>query len=719
MRKKGYGNRILRMLPVSLCLGSLLLTPACGREEAPEEEIVLIDPVSVAVSSTVAEYRDIYDYVVVSAICCPGLSECVTENSMTFNAYEKTPGEAVEEGEVLISGDSGDLDKQIEAQQKHISEMEESRIDEEEQQKEAVENAKKAYLKTVDELNQVIGQEPGENDASPHDRWEAKYNSYWNASERAELALERAQLSARQSAELYELDHERAQQVLEELYRQKNVKMLTAERSGVVVALGFVNRGSYGADFYYAGDWIGENTVSMALGDTSVKELRCDHLNNSDVNKAEDVYALINGKRYEVQYESMSSEEYERISEKNGKVYSCFHILDGADEIEYGTFATIVMEKEHRKGVLAVPKNTITYESGEAYVYLFDGDSFNEHPVVTGISDGQYTEILSGLKEGDVIKAEFKPAGGSNEAVLAKGKVHSDFSASGFLYYPSAKRIMNPVEYGTVYLDEVCVSRYEQVQAGQVIAKVHVVTDGVDIERARREIQRLNEQLEFWIADGEEDNKYLIKNTRSQIEEKQKNLDKMLNDSGLTEIRADFDGIITEITEKKAGELLNTGYVIGRLADAQSCFVMVEDENGKLAYGSKVTVSYKDDSGQEKTVESMVATVNPLMLDKGLQSGYAVVKLPLEVASEIAGSRQNTQGWWSISRVGVKAELRVVNDVLLVPKRAVKDVSGSTYVTVVEDNGARRTVAFVPGGSDSENYWVITGLSEGMRICWE
>ena len=118
-------------------------------------------------------------------------------------------------------------------------------------------------------------------------------------------------------------------------------------------------------------------------------------------------------------------------------------------------------------------------------------------------------------------------------------------------------------------------------------------------------------------------------------------------------------------------------------------------------------------------MESMVATVNPLMLDKGLQSGYAVVKLPLEVASEIAGSRQNTQGWWSISRVGVKAELRVVNDVLLVPKRAVKDVSGSTYVTVVEDNGARRTVAFVPGGSDSENYWVITGLSEGMRICWE
>ena len=700
-------------------MGCLLLQSACGKKVSEAEEVVLLDPVSVAVSSTVAEYRDMYDYMILSAVCCPALSECVTEVGMTFLAYEKTPGEEVEEGEVLISGDSGDLDKQIEAQAKRITEMEEDRVDEEEQQKEAVDKAEKEYLESVELLDLVRTQEPGENDPSPHDKWQAKYNSYHTASERASLALQRAELNAKQSAELYELDHSRAIQVLDELNRQKNGKMLTAGRSGVVVALGFVNRYNYGADFYYAGDWIGENTVSMALGDTSVKQLRCDYISSSEVNKAEDVYALINGKRYEVQYESMSPEEHERLDEKNGKVYSSFSILEGADEIGFGTFATIVMEKEHKANVLAVPKSTIIHEGGEDYVYLFEGDSFVEHTVVCGISDGQYTEILSGLNAGDVIKAEFKPGGGASEAVLAKGRVFSDFSASGFLFYPSAKRVINPVENGTVYLDEICVSRYEQVQAGQVIARVHVVTDGVDIARTQREIQRLNEQIAFWIEDGEEDNKYLIKNARRQLEDKQESLNKMQSDAALSEITAEYDGIITEITDKKAGELLDPNFVIGRLADAQSCFVMVEDENGKLSYGTTVTVTYKDDAGQEKTVESTVATVNPLMLDKSLQSGYAVVKLPLEVASEIAGSSQNTQGWWSISRVGVKAELRVVNDVLLVPKRAVKDVSGTTYVTVIEDNGARRTQAFVPGGSDSENYWVITGLSEGMRICWE
>ena len=130
-------------------------------------------------------------------------------------------------------------------------------------------------------------------------------------------------------------------------------------------------------------------------------------------------------------------------------------------------------------------------------------------------------------------------------------------------------------------------------------------------------------------------------------------------------------------------------------------------------------ISYQDESGAQKSVECQVATVNLKLLDKSLQSGQAVVKLPLEVAAEIAGSSRNNEGWWSLSRVNVKAQLRNVDNVLLVPKKAVKEVNRTTYVTVVEDNGARRQQAFVAGGADSDNYWVVTGLTEGTKICWE
>ena len=719
MRKNNTLKRSFLSAVALFAMGSASFCTACGKnaEEIAEENIVLLDPVSVAQTCVAAEYRDIFDYKVTGAVCCPALSECVMDTSLTFSAYEKTPGEEVKKGQVLISGDTGDLDQRIEDQSKHITEMEENRVDELEQRAESMQKTESSYWEGQAQLEDLLKAQP-EEDSPIYDAWTTKHFMEFYGPTMAELNLRRAKQQNKENDELYALDLERQQQILTELQREKNNKMLLAGRDGVVMALGFVNRGNY-TDFYRSGDWIGENTISMALGDTSVKQLRCDYINNSDINKANDVYALVDGQRFEVHYEPLSSEEYERVEEKNGKVYGTFSVEDPENVIDFGTFATIVMENEHKQGVLAVPTDCITRDGDDYYVYLFDGNSYSEQPVVCGISDGQYTEILSGLEAGDMVKAEFKQSGGSKEAVLTTGSVHSDFSATGFLYYPSAKRIINPVQYGTTYLDEVCVKQYQQVKAGETIAKIHVVSDPVEIERTEREIQRLNEQIAWYINEGEKDNKYQIKSLRKQLEDKQEYVDKLKNNAATKEIRAEFDGVITEITDRKPGELLDYKTSIGRLADDQSCFVMVEDTDGKLTYGTTVKVSYQDDSGNKKTEECQVVTINPLLLDKSLQSGEAIVKLPLEVAAEIAGSSRNNEGWWSLSRVNIEAELRTVDNVLLVPKAAVKEVNRTLYVTVVEDNGVRRQQAFVSGGADSNNYWVVTGLTEGTKICWE
>ncbi|MCR5250131.1 MAG: hypothetical protein K6E50_05940 [Lachnospiraceae bacterium] len=716
-RKKSLKKKFL-YTGLLLLTGSSCLFAACGKESArdAEEEIVLLDPVSVAVSCVAAEYRDIYDYMVIGAVCTPALSECVMDTSMTFSAYEKTPGEEVKRGDVLISGDTADLDKQIENQRKSILEMESNHTDELEQRADNLKNVENNYWEALRQYEDTDKNAPDE-DSKDYEAWMRKHLPAYSTYSAAELNLRRTKQQNKESEELYALDLERQQQILTELERQKNNKMLLANRDGTVVALGYMNRGNYG-DFYHSGDWIGENTIAMALGDCSVKQLRSGYLSGSDINKAEDMYALVNGERFEIRYEGISAEEYERIEEKNGVVYSTFSVEDPNDIIGFGTFATIVLEKEHREGVLALPTDCILRDGEDNYVYLFNGESYEEQPVVCGVSDGKYTEILSGLNAGDMVKAEFKPLGGAKETVLTMGSVHSDFNASGFLYYPSAKSIVNTVQYGTTYLDEVCVSRYEQVTQGQVIARIHVVSDPVEIERTEREITRLNEQIDYYKKESEKDNKYTIKSLQKQLEDKQDYLSKLKADAVKTSITAAYDGVITEITDRKAGELLDYNSSIGRLADEESCFVMVEDTDGKLSYGTKVEVAYQSGDGSQKKEECTVATVNPLLLDKSLQSGYAILKLPLEVAAEIAGSSRD-DGWWSLTRVSVTAQLRSVENVLLVPRSAVTEVSRTTYVTVVEDNGTRRQQAFVPGGADSENYWVITGLTEGMRICWE
>ncbi|MBP5609016.1 MAG: hypothetical protein J6X66_12235, partial [Lachnospiraceae bacterium] len=349
------GILTLSLIPVLMC-------SACGRDtnEVPEEEIVLLDPVSVAQSCVAAEYRDIYDYKVTGAVCAPALSECVMDTSMTFLAYEKTPGEVVKKGDVLISGDTGDLDQRIKDQVKNISNMESNHADDLEQRADNLDKAKKSNWEGQKALEELLEVQPEEDDDN-YDAWMAKHFMEFYGPAMADLNLRRTEQQNKESAELYDLDLARQQQILSELQREKNNKMLLAGREGTVVALGFVDRGNY-SDFYRAGDWIRENTISMALGDTSVKQLRCDYINNSDINKANDVYALVDGERFEVQYESLSSEEYERLEEKNGKVYGIFSIEDPEGIIDFGDFATIVMEKEHKNGVFAVPSDCLLRE---------------------------------------------------------------------------------------------------------------------------------------------------------------------------------------------------------------------------------------------------------------------------------------------------------------------------------------------------------------------
>ena len=65
------------------------------------------------------------------------------------------------------------------------------------------------------------------------------------------------------------------------------------------------------------------------------------------------------------------------------------------------------------------------------------------------------------------------------------------------------------------------------------------------------------------------------------------------------------------------------------------------------------------------------------------------------------------------------ATIREMDNVLLVPKKAVTEKNGCTYVNVMDEQGNVTPRSFVAGGYDASNYWVIEGLSEGMIICLE
>jgi macrolide-specific efflux system membrane fusion protein len=67
-----------------------------------------------------------------------------------------------------------------------------------------------------------------------------------------------------------------------------------------------------------------------------------------------------------------------------------------------GMTASVAFQIAVRQGVVRVPSRAITERDGRAYVQAVDADGRSEERAVkTGLSDGKFTEIVDGLREGE------------------------------------------------------------------------------------------------------------------------------------------------------------------------------------------------------------------------------------------------------------------------------------------------------------------------------
>ena len=86
-------------------------------------------------------------------------------------------------------------------------------------------------------------------------------------------------------------------------------------------------------NYFANGDIIAKDTPLLAVGDTSVKVLNTEYISKSKITKALDVYAVIDGKRYEIQYENMEPEEYQQLVDSNENIHTTFILKDPNDEV--------------------------------------------------------------------------------------------------------------------------------------------------------------------------------------------------------------------------------------------------------------------------------------------------------------------------------------------------------------------------------------------------
>lgn len=706
-------------LVFTLSVGSLC--GCAGSQSSIEEtdvEVELLDPVGVAASYDVASTRDLCQAEVFSCVCVPRIEELTYNSDLPFEKYGKLPGESITKGSVLVYGDTAQLDEEYEDLAEEIENKAEDYQDAMTDLQEDLYDAKMDEYEAWEPYIEYLHGEPSES-SSMYDFWAMGSMPLEGAYKSVAMAREKVEQSIKEKEELYALEAEYDQGRLARLSNKISQAHVISDMEGTVVAINAIS----------SPDVVEKNKNVIAVGDMSKKTLYTDYISKAAVESAEDIYALVDGKRYEVTYEVMEKEEYTRLKRMNGTVHTTFYLNDPENTVALGDYVTLVVVKQKKKDVLAVLTSSLIKDGQDYYCHLYDGSKSVKTSVSVGMADGLYTEITEGLKEGDMVLTEDAVSAKGKTHTLEKGSVSYEFLGNGVLYYPTKEWVVNPAKDGIFYFKEVYVEKHQQVEAGDALAKIEVIADDINIQRIERKIQRQQERLNRLLEERSQifyelEDRTLdraIESRQKAIKDLTEELEEAAQYTGEIVLTAPYAGIVTDITSIDSGELISYKEKLVEIANQSSCYIVIDDEFGQLSYGKEAQISLMLGKQSEKQLTGTVVSVSDTTLSDQMKTGQALILLSKEDVAEIAkyGSTVSSEGDWSRNRFEVRATVRDVSDVVLVPHTAVTVVNDSTYVKLKDEDGKARYVSFIAGGLEQNYYWVADGLSEGMEICLE
>jgi len=233
---------------------------------------------------------------------------------------------------------------------------------------------------------------------------ELAQQSQGQAQQSLELA-QQSQRQAQQSLELARRSVELAQQSLDQAQKQLDEATITTPFDGVVASVGAEE-----------GDTISTATTIIHLVDLTSMELimELDEIDMPGVRLNQEAIIEIDALP-DITFEGIVTTIYPLPIEEGGVVlYNVkinLDVTEGSD-LKIGMSASADIITDKRSNVLLVPNRAITQDSqGNPMIKVMVNEEFEERAVVTGISDGLQTEIISGLAEGEsvVIETRVKP----------------------------------------------------------------------------------------------------------------------------------------------------------------------------------------------------------------------------------------------------------------------------------------------------------------------
>ncbi len=283
-------------------------------------------------------------------------------------------------------------------------------------------------------------------------------------------------------------------------------------------------------------------------------------------------------------------------------------------------------------------------------------------------------------------------------------------------------------EYVAEYVD--------YVEAGDVIVTIYTEVDEIAVEEAKLKLQRLRERYQeaeaklaedmqeltdkgnamtdeyeyrvhrIQVQQRQLDWEYEKANYLEQIEDAQKTLKQLTKVGSVYEVKAPMSGVVFYNERYRAGQEIEDGDYICHIMNSNEVYTTTDAQAEFFQYG--MDLAFENTYGN---ATSTVVNGGPWLLYGNLDTGRAIFRLEMEQdISQINPA--------ALNNLTLSGNLTSMDDVIVIPKKAVEVEDETYYVTVLLEDGTLRKTEFIPGGDNTESYWVLQGLDEGMQIVY-
>ena len=478
----------------------------------------------------------------------------------------------------------------------------------------------------------------------------------------------------------------------------------------------------------------------------------------------------IGEQQYEAKAYEYSNKQMLAYNQVKMKAFTCY-TFEEIEQYAIGDAVVAVSKMNQADGVLAIPNDAVKLEQQELFVYVKRDGKKVKQTVETGIKTENETEIVSGLKEGDVIVYQAYDGASAKQVIenaqkrVKDAKEQKEEIKKGDLYYEcetyldkaeliyDSSKVKCPVE-GVIASYQV--ETGDSVKAGQVIAYVESANAKSELLAARQELEqaqkaqqtagqtyqtqmaqlakqkakaknkwkKLEIQYDMDIAKEEyalqkAENKVVIDTARQAYED-------LAGKTGKIAVVANRDGQITEMTKKKKGELLTMGEEVTQIKSEKAKYLMFRTN---CAYtGMDVEITTNNSKEQDYVVKGKVVSASANIYGEKDQTKKSeneqnavveaiYIKLEKEIDEAVTYLKLN------VKEKAVENVPVITSDALYsssITYRMDADCNESydsnSYVITKENGTYKKQV--VKAMSDNNHAWILEGASIGDMVVY-